>query len=258
MSETRGGRSADPRLLLEAARVFNAAGPDYKSISEVVAESALQVSEKAEPRVREAIIGDAVALRLSGRVAGGYHAALELLREIEQDSDGRLHLLRALANGQKYKAMRLTGKSKDAPELVDLRQQIREDLQVAFSKNDRLKLANQRFWQPASAALAAGDREDDLSDVYNDDVDFQILVDPLRSLTFVNTESATRISAWVYPAGKIDQTNYDKLQEWLDKQPEDFLKGKGYPPAAFLSGDTPEGNLELIRRRALEDLKIPK
>ena len=37
MSETRA-RPTDPRLLLEAARVFNAAGTDYKTIAEVVAE----------------------------------------------------------------------------------------------------------------------------------------------------------------------------------------------------------------------------
>lgn len=257
MSETRA-RSADPRLLLEAARVFNAAGTDYKTIAEVVAESALQARDKADPTVRDAIIGDTVALRLSGRVAGGYRAALELLNEMGPDADGRLHLLRALANGQKYKQARRLGKPKDDRELIELRRQIREDLDYAFSKNERLRVANQRFWQPASAAPAVGEDEDDLSDVYKDDPDFQALVDPLRSLTFVSTESATRIAAWLYENGEIRPTNLENLQNWLDQRPESFLSGKGYPPAAFASGDTSTGDLEPIRRRALDELKIPK
>jgi hypothetical protein len=176
-------------LLLEAARVFNAAGADYKNIAEVVAESALQAREKADPTVRDAIIGDAVALRLSGRVPGGYRSALELLSEIGQDADGRLHLLRALANGQKYKEARLAGKLKDDRELIDLRRQIREDLETAFSKNERLRAANQRFWQPTPAALVAGAREDDLWAVYQDDPEFRKLVDFEESPTGATNEA---------------------------------------------------------------------
>jgi hypothetical protein len=257
VSETRA-RPTDPRLLLEAARVFNAAGTDYKTIAEVVAESALQARDKADPTVRDAIIGDAVALRLSGRVPGGYRAALELLNEMGPDADGRLHLLRSLAEGQKYKEAQLGGKPKDDLELVELRRQIREDLEYAFSKNERLRAANQRFWQPAPATPATGGREDDLWDVYNDDPDFQALVDPLRSLTFATTESATRIAAWLYENGEIRPTNFENLQNWLDKRPESFLSGKGYPPAAFASGDTSAADLEPIRRRAIEELGIPK
>jgi hypothetical protein len=257
VSETRA-RPAEPRLLLEAARVFNAAGTDYKTIAEVVAESALLARDKADPTVRDAIIGDTVALRLSGRVPGGYRAALELLDQMGPDADGRLHLLRALAEGQKYKEAQLGGKPKDDPELAGLRRQIREDLEHAFSKNERLRAANQRFWQPAPATPATGDREDDLWDVYNDDPDFQALVDPLRSLTFASTENATRIAAWLYENGEIRPTNFENLQNWLDKRPESFLNSKGYPPAAFASGHTSAADLELIRRRAIEELGIPK
>jgi hypothetical protein len=178
MSESRT-REVDPRLLLEAARVFNAAGPDYKNIAEVVAESALQAKDKAEVSVRDAIIGDAVALRLSGRVPGGYRAALQLLTTIENDSDGRLHLLRALANGQRYRAMLLAGRQKEEKELDDLRRQIREDLAFAFRQNELLKTANQHFWHPDPAVLAAGaGREDDLWAVYEDDPEFRKLVEP--------------------------------------------------------------------------------
>jgi hypothetical protein len=175
-------RSTDPRLLLEAARVFNAAGADYRTVAEVVAEQALRALDsenQAAPEVRQAIIADAAALRLSGRIAGGYEAALDLLKQIPQDSDGRLHLLRALANGQKYRAMLLAGREREEQELKDLRQQIREDLTFAFAQNGRLKITNQHFWHPDPAALTAGaDREDDLRAVYEDDPEFQKLVAP--------------------------------------------------------------------------------
>jgi hypothetical protein len=177
VSETRA-RPTDPRLLLEAARVFNAAGADYKTIAEVVAESAVQARDKADPTIRDAIIGDAGALRLSGRVPGGYRAALELLNEMGPDADGRLHLLRALANGQKYRATLRAGRQKEANELDDLRRQIREDLAFAFERNAGSKAANQHFWRPTVAALAAvGAREDDLWAVYEDDPEFRKLVD---------------------------------------------------------------------------------
>jgi hypothetical protein len=172
----------DPRLLLEAARVFNAAGPDYANAAGVVAEQALKAlqalkPETIDPGVHQAIIADVAALRLSGRLPGGYDATLELLNEIQDDSSGRLHLLRALANGQKYRATRAAGKSKDDPEPVMLREQIRQDLETAFARNPRLKVANRHFWQPAAATLGPGAaREDDLWFVYEDDPEFQKLV----------------------------------------------------------------------------------
>lgn len=159
-------RSTDPQLLLEAARVFNAAGRDYRGAAEVVAELALQAGDKAEPRVRQAIIGDAAALRLSGRVPGGYRAALELLEPIgdavDDDQDGRLHLLRALANGQKYK---------EAPQEAhdQLRDKIVADLRIAVDRNPNLRRTILHFWQPPPASPPEGaDLEDDLRDVYLD------------------------------------------------------------------------------------------
>jgi hypothetical protein len=176
-------RSTDPQLLLEAARVFNAAGRDYRGAAEVVAELALESKDKAEPPVRQAIIGDAAALRLSGRVLGGYRAALELLNGTadtkEADPEGRLHLLRALANGQKYKEARRSGKPSQDPELEAIRGQIRKDLIFAFEQNPTLRSANQHFWQPTSPSMAAGgDREDDLWDVFQDDPEFRTLASP--------------------------------------------------------------------------------
>jgi hypothetical protein len=139
MSDTRSA-TTDPQLLLEAARVFNAAGRDYRGAAEVVAELALQSKEKAEPPVRQAIIGDAAALRLSGRVLGGYQAALELLEPIGDDPDGRLHLLRALANGQKYKETPQEARGQ-------LRDRIIADLKITLSRDPRLRRTISHFWQ---------------------------------------------------------------------------------------------------------------
>jgi hypothetical protein len=172
MSDTRPPTS-DPRLLLEAARVFNAAGRDYRAAAEVVAELALQARGDAEPQVRQAIIGDAAALRLSGRVPGGYQAALEYLKPIgdteTEDKEGRLHLLRALANGQKYK---------DTKEARDkLRGEIIADLKIALSRNPRLRRALPHFWQPPAEGE---DPEDDLRAAYLDDPKaFEELINPL-------------------------------------------------------------------------------
>lgn len=79
----------------------------------------------------------------------------------------------------------------------------------------------------------------------------------LRSLTFQSSDSATKLQAWLYSNGKVDQAHYDTLQAWLNRQPESFLRNQDYPPAAFVSGDTDAADLEPIRQRALNDLGIP-
>jgi hypothetical protein len=166
--------ATDPRLLLEAARVFNAAGTDYRTIAEVVAELALQAKDKADPNVRRQIVGDAVALRLSGRVPGGYQHALELLRDVhdvkEDDPDGRLHLLRAFARGQMCRDERQAGKPADDRVLTDLRAEIRKDLKFTFEQNKSLKADNRRFWRPSATS------DNDLLQVWEDDPEFRKLV----------------------------------------------------------------------------------
>lgn len=172
--------AADPKLLLEAARVFNAAGPDYRTVAEVVAEQALKAVAKAEPAVRQAILGDAVALRLSGRVPGGYQASLELLKDIrdvkEDDPAGRLHLLRAFARGQMYRKERADNPNKDDPALTNLRAEIRKDLKFAFAQNAELKAENSGFWDAKGSPFPPADR--DLEAVYKDDPEFRVLVCP--------------------------------------------------------------------------------
>jgi hypothetical protein len=181
----------DPDLLLETARVLNAAGPSYDKAAVVIAESALQVRATAKPEVRDAIIGDAAALYLSGRLPGGYSAALKLLDPIsdeasQADSDGRLHLLRALAVGQKYNALRKSKESlppgADVRELTaqleQLRAKARNDLKIAFERNAQLKNDNQCFWAGASASHPDQciEGEDDLHGVFKDDQEFKELV----------------------------------------------------------------------------------
>jgi hypothetical protein len=173
----------DPELLVEAARVFNAAGREYRTAAELVAEMALKAvqnlssDDKKDPKkqkARRAAYGDAAALRLSGRVPGGYQAALGLLNAIidtekDPDPDGRLHLLRALAKGQSYKDLR--SKDPHDPQLKDLRDQIHDDLAAAFQRHydlfkekDQMKKANRHFWQPEPGQVD----EDDLKLAYED------------------------------------------------------------------------------------------
>ena len=166
-------RSTDPKLLLEAARVFNAAGRDYRGAAEVVAQLALESKDEAEPPVRQAIIGDAAALRLSGRVPGGYRAALALLEPVgdaeADDPDGRLHLLRALANGQRY--------AQEPAARNQLRKSIIDDLKIALHRNPKVSLGLPHYWQPRPLALAeGGDPEDDLRAVYLDTPGFEALI----------------------------------------------------------------------------------
>jgi hypothetical protein len=174
----------DPHLLVEAARVFNAAGADYRSAAELVAELALKAvqnftsedkKDRSKLEIRRAAYGDAAALRLSGRIPGGYREALKLLDEImgstdpDPDPDGRLHLLRALARGQGYKELK--SQNRGEAELQPLRDPIAEDLEIAFQhhdnlfqKKDVLKNANRRFWQPEPGQVD----EDDLKAAYED------------------------------------------------------------------------------------------
>jgi hypothetical protein len=77
----------------------------------------------------------------------------------------------------------------------------------------------------------------------------------VQKLSASVTKTSERIRAWLYIDGKVDQVHYDALQAWLNIQPEPFLNGQGFPPAALL-GDTPASDLEPIRARACADTKL--
>jgi hypothetical protein len=161
----------DPRLLLQAARVFNVADANFRKAAATVAEqalSALKMQRKeapasVEPEVEQAIVGDCAALRLAGRVDGGYKAAEELLTEQidkrppagrvdgrRNDINGRLHLLRALAKGQAYKEYKNDHPSEQPSDanMINLREAIAKDLEFAFAQNPRLEEINRPFWRP--------------------------------------------------------------------------------------------------------------
>jgi hypothetical protein len=180
----------DPGLLLEASRVMNAAGPQYFKARDLVSDWALKNLPAASADVRAGVLGDAAALRLSGRVAGSYDAVLTLLADIDpaetKDRDGRLHLLRALANGQKYKAVKLTGKLSQL-DRDTLLKQVRDDLAAAFKQDPTLREDNRSFWEPFDPTIRSGiglperdptavEGEDDLREVFHDDAAFRSLV----------------------------------------------------------------------------------
>lgn len=182
----------NPDFLLEAARVLNQAGPAYKTAAAALAAAALQVSHLAKPEVRDAIMGDVAALYLSERLPGGYEAVLKLLESLDGDKvddDGklenaRLHLLRALAWGQKYnelrnlkdKAQKQDDKEALAKELAKLVPNIRNDLKTAFERNEDLWEENQCVWlsDPMKGCM---EEEDDLRKVYADDPAFKEWID---------------------------------------------------------------------------------
>jgi hypothetical protein len=188
-----------PDLLLETARVLNAAGPNFETAAAAMAAEALKVRDAAKPPIRDAITADGAALYLSGRLPGGYVEALKLLEPIDEpaDSDGRLHLLHALALGQKYNAVQkpfVASKLDKDPELkndpkglnkliqgntelANLTKQIKKDLAAALARNPSLKEENKCFWNPEDSKDCV-DEEDDLRLVFQDDDDgtFKALV----------------------------------------------------------------------------------
>lgn len=162
--------SGDAGLLLEAGRVIYAARRTNEAAALV--ELALEAVD-SRPDLREAIIGDAAVLRLAGITPGGYEDTLRLLEPLTPkpgdaapalpDSTGRLHLLRALANGQKYKATIRDGAAA-SPQAIDFQNRVLEDLKFALDKKIIAKRSIREFWDPAALApLASGWPHDDLT-----------------------------------------------------------------------------------------------
>ncbi len=165
-----GSVTDGPDLLIEAARVMNAAG-DRPSEAAALAElalSELNTAPSLSAEAKEAVVGDCAALRLSRRVGGGYEAALKLLNDWLEgskalpDASGRLHLLRALAKGQKWHAPAATQAEKDT-----LKTEIENDLRVAFNRKQRFGDIRP-FWDlslPRSPGRNPTDNEDDLAGI---------------------------------------------------------------------------------------------
>lgn len=209
-------------LLMEAARVFNAAGGDYRGAAAALAEAAWQKSQIAatDPAIRDAIAGDVAALRLSGRLPGGYRKALEILdtrindaaqaattatttsstdkndaglqdqakkNEIAaEDTQLRLYLLRALSRGQEYRDRANRGETKGSADMRTLRNEILADLKIVFGKRPEWAALNERFWKPTKLDPA---KEDDLVAAYSDAANDMPSYDDLA--TYLNTQVPT-------------------------------------------------------------------
>jgi hypothetical protein len=138
-------QAPDLALLIETARVLNAAGE--LAVAATLVEVALRQVAGAAPEVQAAIIGDAVALRLSGRLPGGYQAALDLLQTPQAQAliaaTPRLLLLRALANGQKHAATTFSAATRQDSD--NLRNAVLADLRSAFASDPTMPRANIHF-----------------------------------------------------------------------------------------------------------------
>jgi hypothetical protein len=82
------------------------------------------------------------------------------------------------------------------------------------------------------------------------------LVERARTGIYVSTPASERLDAWLAPNGIPDSKRMATFQDWLNAQPETFLRQ--LPIAAIVSEDMPE--LEAIRKRAVADtaLAIPR
>jgi hypothetical protein len=174
----------DAGLLIEAARVFFA--DQRKTEAVVFAELSLaKLRDDAEllknTELKQAIVGDAIVLRLGGWVPGGYKAALDLIQtflvdkakaaakptgtatadDLPDDAIGRMHVLRALANAQRYaKDTTLT----DPVAKEQVRVQVMQDLKFVVDLGKYSKDTLREFWRPATPAeQAAPERHDDLA-----------------------------------------------------------------------------------------------
>ena len=180
---------SDTGLLLEASRVFNAAGPKYRKIAEVVSDLAVAAKNSADDTTRAAILCDGAALRLSGRVPGGFEAALKLLADANpdksEDSGARVFLLRAFAYGQKYKALARTPPSQRSADVNaavnSVLVELHSNLQKAVDRRPSLAAANRHFWDknaPIRGGLRQdGDQEDDLHAAFEEHPELRKIVE---------------------------------------------------------------------------------
>ena len=191
--------AGDPTLLLEASRIFNQAGEAYRPLAEIVSALALTVVDKADvdADVRAAILCDAAALRLSGRVKDeiGWQSALALLDKISPTYNGsefiRLHILLAFANGQQYRDL-----TKQSPataigdvqmRLRTLSEQIIGDLRIVFAHDKDLVRVSRHFWDPGAPLRShidgfAADQEDDWHALFSREAGFRDFIDEATGL----------------------------------------------------------------------------
>ncbi len=174
----------DAGLLIEAGRVLYAA--NRKDQAAVIVDQAVdQVKTKSDvkPDIRQAVVGDAVVLRLAGYVPGGYADALDLIatqlenpaHDLPNDDAGRLHLLRALANGQRY----AKDTSLDTAARTELLGRIVGDLKVVITIGKYSRAMLREFCvAPIPPPADPRMRHDDLAAAYGESELKALLTDP--------------------------------------------------------------------------------
>jgi hypothetical protein len=155
-----------PEVLVEAARVFFA--NEDKPMARRLLDEAAARRNDAPAEMRASITFDAANRALYDPPPGGFNRALDLLDDetLKTDDQGKLHVLRACANGQRFKfrAAELTDNARNL-----LLQSIIADLKHSLTVN-KAQLEWVRYLiDPAFSArrLAAMPPDDDLDNVVN-------------------------------------------------------------------------------------------
>lgn len=169
-----------PDIMAEAARVL-AANKEMDAAKNLLIQ-AVAGRESVAPDVRSRITFDAANLSLYDPPPGGYTRALDLLDEdtLKYDPKGGLHILRACANGQRYKH-----REEDLNEVgkARIRQQVLDDLKHGLSVNEDNRAWVRFLWDPNAQGKSppnASDRDDDLEPFFNVEA-FRELIDPQPS-----------------------------------------------------------------------------
>lgn len=74
----------------------------------------------------------------------------------------------------------------------------------------------------------------------------------LTKLSYVDTETARKLDAWLTPDGVISLKRVQALNAWLDKN----YKSSNIPVAGLAHDDGPKGEYEAIRKKALNDASL--
>jgi hypothetical protein len=241
----------DAGLLLEASRVFNAAGSKYRKIAEVVSDLAVAAKDPADDNTRTAILCDAAALRLSGRVPGGYEAALKLLADAKpdksEDNGARVFLLRAFAYGQKYKALARTPRSDRSTEvntiLNGVLEDLRSNLQKAVDQRPSLAAANRHFWDKNASIRSGvrpdGDQEDDLEAAFEEHPELRTIMEIAEAKANPPKKESSAekpASPMAKPADQAPATATPTDQGSAAGTPPDQASGTARPPDPASTG----------------------
>jgi hypothetical protein len=164
-----------PEVLAEAARVFSE--NNQPSEAENALTAAVNERDKVSPEVRFRITFDAASLALYEPPPGGYRKALELLDEktLIYDPAGWLHVLRACANGQRYRYELLNASEDDKRQV---RAAVLDDIKLALNLAPGHRDWVRYLWDPNAPdkpPVGSPSRDDDL-EIFFDNPEFKTLL----------------------------------------------------------------------------------